>query len=98
MAILDPAKALIELKEKTMNDIERATATTWGGRALASFKLVAEQASLMEKFRHFYEAENYRQEALEHASMTEDRGALLVQIHDEIEEERQKALKLLKGE
>src|SRR5207253_51432 len=39
---LDVDKALKELRETTMADIERTTAITWGGRAAASFRLAQE--------------------------------------------------------
>lgn len=96
MPVLNAEKALEELRTKKMDEIERLTAITWGGRALASYKLAQEQRDMGERFRHFYEGENYRQEALEHASMAEDRGELLRQVHDEIETVRQQAFKGLK--
>lgn len=95
MAVLDVEKGIAELKTKSMVDIERATAQTWGGRAAASYQLAMQSDGMAGRFRHFYEGENYRQEALEHASMAEDRGQLLMQVHDEIDAHRRKAMEAL---
>lgn len=96
MAVLDVERGLAELKTKSLAEIERATAVTWGGRAAASYRLAGEANSMAERFRHFYEAENYRQEALEHAAMAEDRGKLLMQVHDEVDDYRRRAAEVLK--
>lgn len=96
MAMLDLEKAMKELREKSILDIERATALTWGGRALASYHLSRESSTPLERLQRFYEGENYRQEAMEHASMAEDGGGLMRGIHDEVEVERKAALEGLK--
>jgi hypothetical protein len=88
---LDVEKGLEELRSKQMIDIERATAITWGGRAAASFRLALEADKLGQQVRHLYEGENYRQEALEHAAMTEDLE-FFERVAREIEEYRKKAL------
>ncbi len=69
---LDLAKAREELLSKTILDIERATAITWAGRAAACFDLAHEAETRQGRQVRLMEAENYRQEALEHAAMTED--------------------------
>jgi hypothetical protein len=96
MGVLDLEKGLTELKSKTLVDIEKATATTWGSRAVASYQLAMEANGMAERFRHFYEGETYRQEALEHASMAEDDGKLMMQVHDEIGSYRNRAMETLK--
>jgi|GEM_PF-2973599 len=88
---IDVVKGLKELREKQMLQIERETAKTWGGRAAASFQLAIEAAKLGERVRHLYEGENYRQEALEHAAMTEDLE-FLQDVAEEIEDYRKEAL------
>lgn len=90
-AIIDVEKGLKELRDKQLLQIERETASTWGGRAAASFRLAVEAAKLGERVRHLYEGENYRQEAFEHAAMTEDID-FYQQIAEEIEEYRKEAL------
>ena len=97
MAILDIEKGLSELKTKSLVEIERATAITWGSRAVASFQLAMQASGLTQRFRHFNEGETYRQEALEHASMAEDAGKLLLQVHDEIDGYRRRAGETLKN-
>lgn len=96
MALIDIEKGLKELGEKTIRDIERATSITWGGRAAASYRLSREATAVPERLKRFYEGETYRGEALEHAAMTEDGGALLRNVHDEVEAERAPALEALK--
>lgn len=88
---IDVEKGLKELREKQLLQIERETAKTWGGRAAASFQLAIEAGKLGERVRHLYEGENYRQEALEHAAMTED-IKFLEDIAREIEDYRKEAL------
>lgn len=95
MAVLDVAKGLAELKTKSLAEIERATAITWGGRAAGSYQLAVDAKAMAERFRHFYEGETYRQEALEHASMAEDGGTLLTQVRDEVGGYRHRAMKSL---
>lgn len=95
MPKLDIEKAMKELAEKSMMDIEQATALTWGGRAAASFRLSLEANTPSERLQRFYEGENYRQEAMEHASMLEDGAELLRAIHAEITLARTPALAAL---
>lgn len=90
-------KALDELKEKTMIDIERATAQTWGGRAAASFQLARDAEDNETALTHFFQGENFRQESLEHAAMVEDHGDLVGTVQDEIDEYRKPALDRLEG-
>lgn len=70
--MLDLAAARKELQSKTLLDIERATALTWAGRAAACLDLAHEADDPRLRMRRLTEAENYRQEAIEHAAMTED--------------------------
>lgn len=70
--MLDLAAARKELQSKTLLDIERATALTWAGRAAACLDLAHEAGDPKLRLRRLTEAENYRQEAIEHAAMTED--------------------------
>ena len=69
---LDLAKAREELLSKTILDIERATAITWASRAAACLDLAHEAETRQGRQVRLTEAENYRQEAIEHAAMTED--------------------------
>lgn len=86
--MLDVDKALKELRTTSMAQIERTTALTWGGRAVASYRLCSEATDWESRFRHFCEGENYRQEALEHAAMGEDWKGLLPTLDAEITEAR----------
>jgi hypothetical protein len=86
--MLDVEKALKELTTTSMAQIERTTALTWGGRAVASFRLCSQANDWETRFRHFCEGENYRQEALEHAAMAENWQNLLPGLDAEITEAR----------
>ena len=92
--MFDLAKARSELLAKSMVEIERATALAWGGRAAASYGLCLEERDSYASLQRFWEGENYRQEALEHAAMVED-DAFMDGIRHEIEEPRAKAKKTL---
>lgn len=70
--MLDLAKAREELTTKSILDIERATAITWASRAAACLDLAHEAETRQGRQVRLTEAENYRQEAIEHAAMTED--------------------------
>src|SRR5688500_3756429 len=70
--MLDLAAARDELLSKSLLDIERATAITWAGRAAACLDLAHEAETRQGRTVRLREAENYRQEAIEHAAMTED--------------------------
>lgn len=83
---LDIDAAIIELRDKTILDIERATALTWGGRAAASFRLASETDG-DERAHWLMDGENYRQESLEHAAMTED-IAFLEQLRIAVDADR----------
>lgn len=88
--MLDIAKARKELASKSLLDIERATAETWGARAAASYALSLEERSMTARLRRFHEGENFRQEALEHGAMAEDM-AFLGELQAEIADHRRAA-------
>lgn len=90
-------KAVDELQKKTMIDIEWETAQTWGGRAAASFQMACDAADTPTALKHFFQGENFRQEAMEHAAMVEDHGKLVGTVQDEIDEHRRPALDRLEG-
>lgn len=90
MQILDLDEHRKELKENTMLDIERDTAKTWGGRAVAAYSL-ANEATGEDRVNWLRDAENYRQESIEHAAMTED-IELLQNIIREIDSVRDGAI------
>lgn len=71
-SMLDVQGAKKELLAKSLLDIERATASTWGSRAAACYQLAAEARDDKTRNRRMQEAVSYRGEALEHAAMTED--------------------------
>ena len=60
-------KAMEELKNVSMHEIEKQTAITWLGRAIASYSYYATTGSL----KYLLEAEGYAQEAIEHAALAD---------------------------
>ena len=94
MVELKPARE--ELLTSSMEDIERATAEAWGGRAVASYQLSREGRTLHERFRRFYEGETFRQEALEHASMVD--AGLVAEVQQAIDPERAAALREIEAQ
>lgn len=78
---LDLYAALVEIREKSVAQIEKDTAYKWASRAIVCYKLfvsTGEQSWLPV-------AENYEHEALEHAALVRDRGETLKAVEDEID-------------
>ena len=61
-------KAMAELQQKSIEDIQRATAITWGGRALAAY-VIFEQTGDPHRL---CDAEEFGHEAMEHAALDGD--------------------------
>lgn len=95
--LLDLPKARKEIAAKEMVQIERDTAIAWGGRAAASYECAMVVEDIHGRLQCFWEAENYRQEALEHAAMTEDLR-FLERLMVEVEAYRAKARDRLEAE
>ena len=89
--MLDIQAARKELQQTSILDIERATALTWAARAAASFQLAKEAKDTRERIERLQDGENYRQEAIEHAAMTED-IEFLVQVREEMDVNRKPAM------
>ncbi|MEK6986167.1 MAG: hypothetical protein AABX89_07280 [Candidatus Thermoplasmatota archaeon] len=92
--MLDVETARKELLQKSLLHIEKATALTWASRAAAALDLAAGATTERKRGQWLQDAENYRQEALEHAAMTEDMEFLAAVI-TEIKTHRKAALKPL---
>ncbi len=86
MHMLDVDGASKELAKKSLLQIERETALTWGARAAAAYGN-ASRATGLRREQWLQDAENYRQESLEHAAMTEDLG-FLTGLLDELKDAR----------
>jgi hypothetical protein len=86
LPMFDIEDAITELRAKAIEEIEKATATTWGGRAAAAFRLAANAAG-PQRQSWLMDAENYRQESIEHAAMTGD-FQFLQRLHSALESER----------
>jgi hypothetical protein len=86
---IDKAKA--ELKEKSYLEIQKETAWTWASRSAASYDLAIEEKDLCRKVAVFSVAEEFHHEAIEHAALYEDGGALLTEVDKELEPFRERA-------
>jgi hypothetical protein len=66
-AQLDAAcsKAMTELATQSLEDVQRSTAITWAGRALASYIMFMQTGDI----HRLLDASEYHHEALEHASL-----------------------------
>lgn len=95
--MLDIEKATKELGEKTLEEIEAMTAKTWGARAVASYRLAKKARTPADGFRRFYEGENFRQEAFEHAAMVDDGGELLREVRGQVKGPREESIKYVEG-
>ena len=72
--ILEPsvASATAELKRKTLHEIQRETAVTWGWRAWAAVDYAQRCRTPARRRRWMDDAHEYAHEALEHAALSED--------------------------
>lgn len=68
--------AVTELHHKTIEDVQRETATTWAGRAAAAYHLYVQSGQL----RFLLDAEEYHHEALEHAALVENDPGVIAQV------------------
>ncbi|MEA3137426.1 MAG: hypothetical protein QOC71_1707 [Thermoplasmata archaeon] len=93
--LLDIDKARKELMWTSMEQIERATALTWGARAVASYELVMADSLSLQGVQRFAEGDSYRSEAFEHASMADETGQVLRGIRGEVDAARAMALAIL---
>jgi hypothetical protein len=87
--MLDIQKALEELKNKNLDQIQTDTAWSWASRAAASFQNCL-QSQGIKKMTCFAIGEEYMHEALEHAALVE--GAdILSQVKKELVPYQEKA-------
>jgi hypothetical protein len=74
-------KAMGELQEKSMEQIQHETAITWAGRALASYTLFERTGDLQK----LLDGEEFAHEAVEHASLAGSPGfsdLIAAHVHD----------------
>lgn len=95
-SFLDIGKAMREITTKTEEQIEQETAITWAARAVACYQLVLRSVDRRQQTLLFSQADDFKHEALEHASLAGDRGQLLNQLATAIEESRNNALEFVK--
>jgi hypothetical protein len=88
--MLNIEEAKKELKEKTYDEIQVATAWKWASRAAASFDKVS-KIDREDKVATFILGQEYLHEAVEHASLAEDPG-LVFDIKREVDVYMQEAL------
>lgn len=87
--MLDLKAAATELSEKTDSDIQTETAYKWASRAIVCYRLFR----ATKKLRWLQRAEDYRHEAIEHASLADDGYETLKLLTEELATEAQQATK-----
>lgn len=97
MSEFDIEGAVKELREKSHSDIERATAFKWGSRSIAAYKFSEDSENVGESIYWLELGNDFQHEALEHASMTGDSGALLAEMQSILQEHKERALTALLG-
>jgi len=89
--MLKVKEAKEELSQTSYLEIQKQTAIKWASRAAASYDLALEEKDLSRKIAVFMVAEEYHHEAIEHAALYEDGGALLTQVDKELDQYRERA-------
>lgn len=84
---LDIDAAIIEVQQKSIQQVHRETAATWVSRAIASWRLMRTAAPPGRQLARRLEAEDYGQEALEHAALARDGGVTLAEVEAALEAE-----------
>lgn len=90
---LDIDKALKELKQTSLADIQKATAYTWASRACAAFQYAMETKDNAEHIKWLSDYGEYKHEAIEHAALQEQGSGLLTEILKLMDDFEQKILK-----
>lgn len=86
MTELDIEGALKELQEKTVSDIEHATAMKWAARAVASYQLSTSEQDPGKSLDLLRNGDTFSSEALEHAANVKDHGALVSELQSILED------------
>lgn len=77
----DVAAALSEVQSKAEEQIEIETAYKWGSRAMACYQLYSQTKNV----KWLLQAEDYRHEAIEHASLAKDSGNTLRVVEEALD-------------
>ena len=70
-------EAMVEIQDEPKHMIERKTAKRWAARSIASFIIASKSDEPNQIFKRYIEGDDYRHEAIEHASLAEDDGILV---------------------
>ena len=83
----DIEKAFLEVQKRTNSDIDKETAYKWASRAAACLIYIKKtKPEGKEKVKWFLRSQEFYHEALEHAALTPDPGALIKEINDKLKE------------
>jgi GNAT superfamily N-acetyltransferase len=83
-------EAMVEIQDEPKHMIERKTAKKWAARAIASFIIASQADEPNQIFKRYIEGDDYRHEAIEHASLAEDHGVLVALIETACDKARDK--------
>lgn len=92
-------EALYELKHKSEAEIETETALRWAARAMAAYLYANERprgGSRKTVLEYFAWGEDLYHEALEHAALVRDHGALVSKIQDQVDPLREGLLRAIR--
>lgn len=77
---IDVEEALKEVTSKTKQEIEIETARKWAARAIACHQLMHQAKKMHDKLKWADLADDFRQEAMEHAAVADDDGVTLADV------------------
>lgn len=72
--MMDVEKAKQELQQKTLQQIQRDTALSWGARTMAVIEFSDQAKSQTELLHWMVDAHEYYHEALEHGALVDEPG------------------------
>jgi hypothetical protein len=79
-------ESISEVKAKTEAQIETETAIKWAARAVACYRHAKESTDQKEQIKWILRGEDFRHEAIEHASLVGDQGGVLSEVETAVKD------------
>jgi hypothetical protein len=80
-----------EIQDKSEMQIEMETAINWASRSAASYEMVLSEPDLRSKIERIRNADDFYNEALEHAGSVADNGLFLSKLQPELDQYKKRA-------